>query len=122
MQASFLTWTDAAHPQRTIPKAEILAEPRRVKVEVPCSRLSAPRSRPEAEGTDLWWTLNRVRENLIRGGVSDFHRDRRGKLGTARALRDIDSKVDMNRGLWALTERISNGETLPPVPEVALTA
>ncbi len=74
------------------------------------------------EGTDLWTTLNRVQENLIRGGVSDFHRDRRGKLRSVRALRGIDSKVGLNKGLWGLAERISNGETLPPVAEVTLTA
>ena len=78
--------------------------------------------RPEDEGTDLWSTLNRVQENLIRGGASDFHRDRRGKLRAVRALRGIDSKVGLNKGLWGLAERISNGETLPPVVEVALTA
>ena len=63
-----------------------------------------------------------MQENLIRGGVSDFHRDRRGKLRSVRALRGIDSKVGLNKGLWGLAERISNGETLPPVVEVALTA
>ena len=78
--------------------------------------------RPEDEGTDLWSTLNRLQENLIRGGVSDFHRDRRGKLRSVRALRGIDSKVGLNKGLWGLAERISNGETLPSVVEVALTA
>ena len=78
--------------------------------------------RPEDEGAELWTTLNRVQENLIRGGVSDFHRDRRGKLRSVRALRGIDSKVGLNKGLWGLAERISNGETLPPVVEVALTA
>ena len=36
---------------------------------------------------------DRVQENLIRGGVSDFHRDRRGKLRLVRALRGIDSKA-----------------------------
>jgi hypothetical protein len=49
--------------------------------------------RPEDEGTDLWRTMNRLNENLERGGVSDFHRDRRGKLRSVRALRGIDSKV-----------------------------
>ena len=79
-------------------------------------------SRPEDEGTDLWTTMNRVQENLIRGGVSDFHRDRRGKLRSVRALRGIDSKVSLNKGLWGLAERLANGETLPPLESVVVTA
>ncbi len=43
-------------------------------MEVPCSRLSAPRSRPEDDGTDLWSTLNRA-------GKSDS-RPRNGLLWT----------------------------------------
>src|SRR5688572_27686972 len=58
------------------------------------------------EGTDLWTTLNRVGENLIRGGMSDWHRDRRGKLRSVRALRGIDSKVILNKVLWGLAERM----------------
>ena len=47
--------------------------------------------------------------NLVQGGVSDFHRDRRGRLRTVRALRGIDSKVSLNKGLWGLAERLANG-------------
>ena len=86
----------------------------------PDTLLKAPR--PEDEGIDLWSTVNRCQENLIRGGVSDSHRDRRGKLRSVRALRGIDSKVGLNKGLWDLAERLSKGETLPPVGEVALSA
>jgi hypothetical protein len=68
--------------------------------------------RPEDEGTDLWTTLNRVQENLVRGAISDFHRDRRGKLRSVRALRGIDSKVGLNKGLWSLAEKLANGQLL----------
>lgn len=78
--------------------------------------------RPEDEGTDLWRVMNRVGENLERGGVSDWHKDRRGKLRSVRALWGIDSKVDLNKGLWGLAERIANRESLPPVTEVSLVA
>lgn len=78
--------------------------------------------RPEDEGADLWHTLNRVQENLIRGGVADGHRDRRGRLRTVRGLRGIDSKVDLNKGLWSLAERLANGEPLDPMPVVSVTA
>ncbi len=76
--------------------------------------------RPADTGTDLWTTLNRVQENLIRGGVSDFRRDRRGKLRSVRALRGIDSKVSLNKGLWNAAERLAKGEPLPPPESIAL--
>lgn len=78
--------------------------------------------RPEDERTDLWTTLNRLQENLIRGGASDFHRDRRGKLRSVRALRGIDSRVSLNKGLWGLAERIANGETLPSMENESFSA
>ena len=68
--------------------------------------------RTEDEGTDLWTTMNRVQENLVQGGLSDFHRDRRGRMRSVRALRGIDSKVSLNKGLWGLAERLANGQPL----------
>ena len=78
--------------------------------------------RPEDEGTNLWVTMNRVQENLIRGGVSDFHRDRRGKLRSVRAIRSIDSKVTLNKSLWGLAERMIAGAEQPVTEAVALSA
>ena len=81
--------------------------------------------RGEDEGTDLWNSMNRVQENLLRGGVSDCRRDKRGKLRSVRGLRGIDSKVSVNKGLWGLAERVVNGEPLTPpesVESVTLTA
>jgi hypothetical protein len=71
--------------------------------------------RMEDEGTDLWTTMNRVQENLVQGGLSDFHRDRRGRMRSVRALRGIDSKVSLNKGLWGLAERLANGQPLESV-------
>ena len=76
--------------------------------------------RSEDEGTDLWNTMNRVQENLVQGGLSDFHRDRRGRLRSVRALRGIDSKVSLNKGLWGLAEQLANGQPLQTVEPVAL--
>ena len=78
--------------------------------------------RPEDEGANLWLTTNRLQEALVCGGVSDGHRDGRGRLRSVRALRGIDSKVSLNKSLWSLAERLVNGETLPPAESVALTA
>jgi hypothetical protein len=71
-------------------------------------------------GTDLWITMNRIQENLIHGGISDFHRDRRGRLRSVRALRGIDSKVSLNKGLWGLAEQLANGQPLEPVEALSL--
>ena len=76
--------------------------------------------RSEDEGTDLWKTMNRVQENLVQGGLSDFHRDRRGRLRSVRALRGIDSKVSLNKGLWGLAEQLANGQPLESPELVAL--
>jgi len=78
--------------------------------------------RTEDEGTDLWSTMNRLQENLLRGGVTDDRRDRRGRLRSVRALRGIDSKVTVNKGLWSLAEQLANGHLLSPVESQTLTA
>lgn len=78
--------------------------------------------RPEDEGVDLWHATNVIQENLIRGGLSDDRRDRRGKLRSMRALRGIDSKVTVNKGLWSLAERLANGQPLAPTTDVTLVA
>jgi hypothetical protein len=88
---------------------------------VQAETLLKPR-RPEDQGPDLWHVLNCVQENLCRGGIADERRDRGGRLRSVRALRGIDSKVNLNKGLWGLAERIAEGETLPPVATSALTA
>ncbi len=76
--------------------------------------------RDEDVSLDLWATLNRVQENLIRGGVSDSRRDKRGRLRSVRALRGIDSKVSLNKGLWGLAEQLANGQPLETVGALAL--
>lgn len=86
----------------------------------PATLLDARRA--EDQGSDLWHTLNRVQENLIRGGVTDGHRDRRGRIRSVRGLRGIDSRVDLNKGLWSLAERLFNGEPLDPTPTVSVAA
>ena len=76
--------------------------------------------RGDDAGSDLWTTVNRVQENLIRGGVSDYRRDHQGRLRSVRALRGIDSKVSLNKGLWGLAEQLANGQLLKPVEAAAL--
>lgn len=73
--------------------------------------------RSDDEGTSLWQVFNRTQQNLIEGGVSDWHRDRRGKLRSVRRIRGIDSKVSLNKDLWSLAERMADGES-PETAEV----
>lgn len=78
--------------------------------------------RPEDEGDNLWLAVNRCQEGLLRGGLSDGHRDRRGKLRSVRALRGIHSKVTVNRRLWSLAEQSADGKPLTVPESVAVAA
>ena len=78
--------------------------------------------RPEDEGDDLWLTMNRLQESLLRGGLSDDRRDRRGKLRSVRPPRGIDSKVSVNKGPWSLAERLADGRPLTTAGHVTVTA
>jgi hypothetical protein len=77
--------------------------------------------RIEDEASDLWTTTNRVGENLLRGGLSDSRRDRRGRIRTFGSLRSIDSKVSLNTGRSGIHPAAPrggflSGRILPPQP------
>jgi len=48
--------------------------------------------------------------------------DGRGRLRSVRALRGIDSKLDLNNGLWSLAKRMEKGETLSQDRTVTVSA
>ena len=56
--------------------------------------------RAEDAGDDLWTTLNRVQENLLRGGIG--RRTASGRLIRTRRIRSIREDVRINSGLWDL--------------------
>lgn len=62
--------------------------------------------RPEDAGEDLWTTLNRVQENLLRGGLP--RRSSTGRLVRTRRITSIREDVRINSGLWELASRILN--------------
>jgi hypothetical protein len=62
--------------------------------------------RAEDQSNNLWTVFNTVQENLVRGGISNSRRDRRGKLRTMRSLIGIDSRVSLNKALWSLAETL----------------
>lgn len=55
-------------------------------------------------GSDLWTTLNRVQENVIRGGLDG--RNARNKRMTTRPVKGIDQNIKLNRALWVLAEEM----------------
>jgi len=78
--------------------------------------------RPEDEAFDLWSTMNRVGENLEKGGVSDWHLDRRGAVRSVRPLKGIDSRISLSKGLWGLAERFAIGGPLTSPENVTVVA
>ena len=57
----------------------------------------------------LWTTLNKVQENIIRGGVSYVHRPENGRRPQhreTRAINGIDQNTNVNRALWQLAEEL----------------
>jgi Domain of unknown function (DUF932) len=60
--------------------------------------------RPADVKDDLWTTLNRVQENVIRGGLSG--RSARNQRVTTRAVVGIDQGIKLNRALWVLAEEM----------------
>ena len=62
--------------------------------------------RQEDSGNDLWRVVNRVQENLMRGGLRDpkiLRPDGRPFLKT-RPVGGIETNVKLNKGLWELAE------------------
>lgn len=58
--------------------------------------------RPEDNAADLWTTMNRVQEHLMRGGLRGRRLD--GRRATTRPIGAIDQNVKINRALWILAE------------------
>lgn len=55
-------------------------------------------------GHSLWITLQKVQENVIRGGQSG--RSAQGRRIQTRAVSSIDRSVNLNRALWVLAEEM----------------
>jgi hypothetical protein len=61
--------------------------------------------RKEDEGADLWRVMNRVQENLMRGGVEG--KSGNGRKVTSKAVNNITLDLAFNRGLWTLAEEFA---------------
>jgi hypothetical protein len=60
--------------------------------------------RPEDVGDDLWSVMNRVQENLLRGGIS--RRSASGRLTRTRRITSIREDVRLNGALWDLAKEV----------------
>lgn len=61
--------------------------------------------RVEDTGNSLWQTMNRVQENMIRGGQDG--RSMNGKIRRTRAIDSLDGDTKLNRSLWRLAQEMS---------------
>lgn len=68
------------------------------------SQLLMPR-RNEDNKNDLWSTVNRVQENMIKGGIRG--RNSKGRRMRTRAVRGIDQDVKLNRAIWSLANEMA---------------
>lgn len=81
------------------------------KVDTPITpaQLLQPR-RNQDTGSDLWRTLNRIQENVIRGGLTAIGRDANGhrRRTRTREVKGIDQDVKLNRALWHLGQHMAD--------------
>ena len=75
---------------------------------LPSDRLLTPRRQADV-GNDLWRTMNRAQENLIRGGLGYVHTNPQSGERSHRRTREIngiDQNTQINRALWTLAEEM----------------
>jgi hypothetical protein len=57
------------------------------------------------QGPDIWRTMNRVQENLVRGGQRT--RNAQGQRRHVLAIKSLNEDIRLNRALWKLTEALA---------------
>jgi len=62
--------------------------------------------REQDEKDDLYTVLNVIQENLLRGNISGINKDTNRKF-TSKEITSISKDVEVNKGLWELTQRIA---------------
>lgn len=65
--------------------------------------------RPEDLGRSLWVSMNRLQENILKGGQPG--RSVQGRRMRTRAVGSIDRSVSLNRALWVLAEEMRKLKT-----------
>ena len=71
-------------------------------------KLLNPRRTVEMHKDDLFTVFNVVQENLIKGGIRGYAKDKKGytKRIRSRAINSIDQNTALNRALWTLSEKM----------------
>lgn len=71
--------------------------------------LLRPRRYQEANKSDLFTVFNIAQENIIKGGISGYMKDKnnRFKRTSTREVKSIDQNTALNRALWTLAERMA---------------
>ena len=72
-------------------------------------QLLEPRRYAERDKNDLFTTFNVIQENLIKGGIRGYIKDKHGypkKPTSTRAINSIDQSTALNRALWSLAEKM----------------
>jgi hypothetical protein len=71
-------------------------------------KLLCARRYSEYKNNDLFTVFNVVQENLIKGGVRGYTRDKNGrrKRVSTRAVKGIEQDTALNRALWTLAEKM----------------
>jgi len=65
-------------------------------------------------GDDLWRTFNRIEEASIQGGIIGRNKES-GRRFTSKALRSIDSTIEINQKLFGLADRIATIKSPEPL-------
>ena len=80
------------------------------KAPVSPEKLLAPR-RDEDRGSDLWRTMNRIQENITKGGQRE-----RGRVinhihaPKVRAIKGLDEDTRLNKALWTMAQALREGK------------
>jgi hypothetical protein len=60
--------------------------------------------RADDAGANLWRVLNRIQENIMKGGIS--YTGPKGRTTATKPLERITADVSINRGLWDMAEEL----------------
>ena len=58
-------------------------------------------------GMDLWTVLNRIQENVIKGGVRGIRLSSADRRVRTREVKSIDNIINLNQQMWASAERMA---------------
>jgi len=63
--------------------------------------------RSDDNGKDLWTVLNRIQENVIKGGLRATRETSYERRARTRGVKSIDNLISLNQEMWASAERMA---------------